>query len=416
MPSVRRTLFRIFESPGVVFLIALAIRVSLLAQLLPQKAWDYFYRYNEPSRIAWALVSGFGYSSPWPNTPLAPTAQQPPVYPLIVAGLFKIAGAYTYRALLMTVGLNAVLSSLTAVMILRLGKRDFDSLTGVLAAWVWACWTYEAAVAMRVWESSLSALLLVTALWLLPELAASLRYTRWLTFGVLAGLAILTNTSLLAVFPFFCWWLWINHRRHLRLCSRQLLASIGVCVLVVVPWTVRNYATFHRLMPIRDNLGLELWIGNHEGEARLNGNDFLEMVAEYSRLGEIRFMDTKKQIAVRFIRQHPAAFLRLSAHRFYRFWALPDGSVWIFLSLLAWLGMFMALWQKGLAAVPYAVAIVIFPLIYYLTHAGGMYRHPIEPVILVLAAYASVTAVQALAGRLGGVHLATGTGRSRSYR
>jgi len=181
------------------------MRVWALTQLLPQKAWEYFYRYIEPARIAWAMVSGFGYSSPWPNTPLAATAQQPPVYPLIVAGVFKLAGAYSYRSLWIAVGLNAVLSSLTAVMILRVGKRDFGSLTGVLAAWVWACWMYEAVVAVRLWESSLSALLLMVALLVLPKLKAA-NTSLWLLFGLLAAVGSLTNTTLLSVFPFF--WIW----------------------------------------------------------------------------------------------------------------------------------------------------------------------------------------------------------------
>src|SRR5262249_24305193 len=149
MPAIRGVILRIAESPAVVFLVAPTVRVWVLSQLLPQKAWEYFYRYNEPSRIAWALVSGFGYSSPWPHTPLAPTAQQPPVYPLVVAGIFKLAGSYSYQSLWIATVLNAVFSSLTAVLILRLGKRDFSRLAATLAAWVWACWIYEAAAAVR---------------------------------------------------------------------------------------------------------------------------------------------------------------------------------------------------------------------------------------------------------------------------
>jgi hypothetical protein len=103
---------------------------------------------------------------------------------------------------------------------------------------------------------------------------------------------------------------------------------------------------------------------------------------------------------LQFIRQHPGWFLRLSAQRFYRFWAAPVGSVWILVSLLAWLGMFVALRQKGSAAAPSAIVMAMFPCIYYFTHTSSVYRHPAEPVILVLAAYASVTTIQVLMGRL----------------
>lgn len=395
-----RAVLNLARSPGTVFLVALIARLWVLFQLLPNNVWRYFYQYNEPSRIAWALVSGFGYSSPWPSTPIAPTAQQPPFYPLMLAGIFKLAGAYSYLSLCIAVGLNAFLSALTAVLILQIGKRAFGTATGVLAAWVWACWQYEAVVSVRLWESSLSALLLAVGLILLPELAGSLRPQLWLAFGMLAGVAALTNTTLLSVFSFFWMWLWIGYRRRGRSCNKVLLASITICVLALLPWTVRNYATFHRVVPMRDNFGLELWIGNHEGEARLNGDDFHQMLAEYGRLGELRFMDTKRQIAVQFIRQHPGSFLLLSAHRVLKFWSAPDGSVWIWVSLLAWQGMIVALWRKGLEAVPYATVLLMFPLVYYVTHSGSTYRHPAEPVILLLASYASVTNIHLLSQRL----------------
>jgi len=37
----------------------------------------------------------------------------------------------------------------------------------------------------------------------------------------------------------------------------------GLRSLVLIPWTARNYAAFGRLVPIKDNFGLELWLGNN---------------------------------------------------------------------------------------------------------------------------------------------------------
>jgi hypothetical protein len=397
MPSGSfRSIATAVNSPRVIFLVALTARLWVLSQLLPANPWRDFYQYNEPSHIACSMVSGAGYSSPWGDTLAMPTAQQPPLYPYLIAGIFKLAGTYSYLSLWIALGLNAVFSALTAVVIFHLGQKTFNTPTGVLAAWIWSCWIYEAVVSIRLWESSLSALLLTTGLWLLPKLAGSLRQLFWIIFGALVGVSALTNTSLLSVFSFFWLWLWLGYRRRGFICTKWLVASVIICVLVLLPWTVRNYETFHQLMPIRDNFGLELWIGNHEGKARLNGDDFQLMVAEYSRLGEMRFMDTKRQLAVQFILQHPGSFLHLSAQRFYKFWSAPDGSVWILVSLLAWLGMFVAIRRKGFEAVPYVIVLVVFPLVYYLTHTGSTYRHPAEPAILVLAAYSSVSAAGVL--------------------
>jgi 4-amino-4-deoxy-L-arabinose transferase-like glycosyltransferase len=387
-------------SPRTVFVVALIARLWVLTQLLPANAWRYFYQYNEPAHIAWSVASGAGYSSPWANTLPTPTAQQPPVYPYLIAGIFKLAGAYSYLSLWIAVGLNAVISALTAVLILQIGKRVFGAPTGVLAAWIWSCWIYEAVVAIRLWESSLSALLLALGLWLLPKLAGSLRPQLWIVFGALAGIAALANTTLLSVFPFFWLWLWVGYRRRGVSCTRSLVASVVVCVLVLFPWTVRNYTTFHRIVPIRDNFGLELWLGNHAGVGHVFDSDFPILdPSEYNRLGEIRFMDSKRDIALEFIGRNPGTFLRLSARHFSQFWSAPDKSAWLWLSLLAWIGMLLSLRRKGLEAVPYALVVLIFPLVYYITHVFSTYRHPIEPAIVLLASYSMIWIVKTIGTR-----------------
>jgi len=389
------------RAPRIVFLVALAARLWVLAQLLPAKAWSDFYQYNEPAHIAWSVLSGFGYSSPWANTLVMPTAQQPPIYPYLLAGIFKLTGVYSYSSLWVAVGLNAIFSAITAVIILKIGERTFGASTGILAAWIWSSWIYEAVVSIRLWESSLSALLLAVGLLLLRELGGSIRPWLWLMFGALAGVAALTNTTLLSVFPFFWLWLWIIHRRRGRSCSRWLVASVMVCVLVMLPWTIRNYSTFHRIVPIRDNFGLELWLGNHEGVTHVFDRDFPILdPSEYDRLGEIRFMETKRDIALEFIGGNPTTFMRLSARRCFQFWSAPEQSVWLALSLLAWVGMVLALRRKGLDGVPYALVMLIFPAVYYITHVFSTNRHPIEPAVLLLAAYAMVSTVEAASAGL----------------
>src|SRR5580698_6390463 len=399
---IAKAVLKLVASRRVVFLVALAARLWVLAQLLPSNAWRDFYQYNEPSHIAWSIVSGSGYSSPWANTLAMPTAQQPPVYPYFLAGIFGLAGAYTNLSLWIAVGLNAVISSLTAVVILQIGKRIFGTPTGVLAAWIWSCWIYEAVVSIRLWESSLSALLLAVGLCLLPELAASVRPKFWLIFGALAGVAALTNTTLLSVFPLFWLWLWFSCRRRGLSCGRWLTASVVVCVLVMLPWTIRNYIVFHRLMPIRDNFGLELWIGNHEWVTHVFDRDFPILdPSEYNRLGEIGFMESKRNIALQFIGQHPAEFLRFSGRRILLYWSAPDPVAWSLVSLLAWVGLILALRRKGLEAMPYAAVLLFFPVAYYVTHSFPTYRHPIEPVMLLFAAYATVSLAEVVGRRIG---------------
>jgi hypothetical protein len=44
--------------------------------------------------------------------------------------------------------------------------------------------------------------------------------------------------------------------------------------------------------------------------------------------------------------------------------------------------------------------IVVFPAIYYVTHTTPRYRHPIDPIIVLLAAYALVSGGRYLRGKI----------------
>ncbi len=324
-----------------------------------------------------------------------------------MAAIFKLAGAYTYLSLWIVLGLNAVISAAVGIVILRIGRRDFGNPTALLAAWVWACWLYEAAVAVRLWESSLAALLLMTGILLYPEMENTLNPKQWVSFGVLVGVAALTNTTLLSVFPFFWIFLWFAYRKRRQSCTRMLLASVAACILVLLPWTVRNYRAFHRLMPVRDNFGLELWVGIEVGPipktvmTRPFPRDFpLSDPTEYNRLGEVAFMESRNRLAMQFIREHPRDYLYMVAVRCLRYWSEPRGTPWPLISSLAWIGAMLALAEKRATALPYTVILLAFPLVYYVTHTFPTYRHPIEPVILLLAAYAMAWLARKIRDRL----------------
>lgn len=402
-------LFRVVASsivsPEVIFGLALAVRIFVLMHLLPEQADRGFYRGNEAARIAWAMVSGHGFSSPWPNTPLAPSAQQPPLYPVLLAGIFKLAGTYSHLSLWIAVILNAVFSAITAVFIFVLGKRVFGASVGIIAAWIWACWLPEAVVSIRLWESSLSALFLIASLYLLLYLRDSRHWFSWWLFGLLGGISALTNTTLLPLFFFFLIWLWFVGWKCETPRTQQIWGAAAICLLVLLPWTLRNYSVFQRVIPVRDNFGMELWIGNHEGVTNLfeytSGFPLIDP-GEYNRLGEIQFMEEKQRVAFQFIKDHPAQFLRLCGQRFFYFWTSPYRKTWFAVSLASWLGMILALVQRKILAVPFAIVLLLFPIVYYVTHPWSTYRHPIEPVMILLATNLAVCGVRWLAEQVAG--------------
>jgi hypothetical protein len=124
----------------------------------------------------------------------------------------------------------------------------------------------------------------------------------------------------------------------------------------------------------------------------------------YAELGETAFMQEKWDLATEFIRTHKRRELGLTGWRFLSFWLgtfrpLQDfagAELWIqailVLSFLTAIGSAIGIVVLLVRGSPYtfpaAAFIVVFPLIYYVTHASLRYRHPIDPVVLLLTAVA----------------------------
>jgi Dolichyl-phosphate-mannose-protein mannosyltransferase len=370
---------------------------------------------SEPGNIAHSLALGQGFSSPFlVNT--GPTAWVAPVYPGILAAVFRVFGVYTYHSFLAAVVLNIAFTSLACVPIFRVGERIAGAGVGAGAAWLWAVFPNAILIPVEsMWDACLSALLLAMILWATLELAESRSIRAWLGYGLLWGFALMTNPSLASVFPILSGW--AGFRAGSKLASPKLAwikrpaLSLGVAVLCCVPWTIRNYAVFDALVPLRSGMGLSLWLGNNP-DAELRPVGFMHPISSsvererYIDLGETAYMKAKKDEALGYMLSNPGRALSLAATRFVSFWSggtahplndfMQKRSFWFryvllfnVLAALSCLAGIVVLVRRGDAyALPLASLPIIFPCIYYLTVVTPRYRLPIDPAVLLLTAIA----------------------------
>jgi len=224
----------------------------------------------------------------------------------------------------------------------------------------------------------------------------------------------MTNPSLGSLLPPLLAWAAYRARQRRALSITRSLAkpalAFALALLCCVPWTIRNYSVFHRFVPLRSNFPLELYIGNNENYDSDRPRWPAPITKEretvrYFRMGETPFMDEEMRKAMKFILSHPRKEVILFGDRFIAFWAGVPNPVDAFLSadslLLrslilcavlsgvgALFGIATLLLRRSPYALPLAVFPVIFPFLYYVTHTSLRYRHPIDPVVLLLAAIA----------------------------
>jgi Dolichyl-phosphate-mannose-protein mannosyltransferase len=368
---------------------------------------------QETGNIAYSLAQGKGFSSVF-RADTGPTAWLAPVYPLLLAGIFQIFGTFTTRAFFAAVSLNILFSSAASVPLFFAGKRIGGLEVASLAAWLWALFPNAIMMPFEwIWDTSLSALLAATILWATLALAESDRVLDWCGYGLLWGFALMTNPALGLLLPFLLGWLACrdsgeNHQRW-----KRVALAATITILCCVPWTIRNYSAFHRFIPLRSNFPFELWLGNNDifDEHARNGRKVITRTEEtrtYAQLGETAYMRQKWQLATSFTESHPGLELRLARRKFASFWTGMDSPfktfretdsnlvmgilLCSFLTAVGALLGILSLWRRrSSATLPLAVFPVIFPCLYYMTHADLRYRHPIDPVLCLLTAIAAAS-------------------------
>src|SRR5689334_23101577 len=209
----------------------------------------------EMGRIGRALAQGQGFANPF-NEPTGPTAWAPPLYPFLVAGVFRLTGVYTHASAIILLSINSLFSALTCIPIFLIARKVFEEKVAVWSGWLWALLPSVMYWCTRwVWETSLAAFLLALIFWLTLDMEDRGGWRPWAAFGLLWGISALTNTSLLAFLPVSGLWIW--HRRW-RAGKRSLAGVVlASCIFIacVAPWNIRNYRIFGKFIFIRDNFG-----------------------------------------------------------------------------------------------------------------------------------------------------------------
>ena len=372
-------------------------------------------------RIARALVTGHGYADPFAGH-TGPTAWVPPLYPLILAGVFKAFGTYSTLSGWVILTINSLFSAATSLFVYEIAARCYNRKIALWSGWLWAVYPAAMQYAVRwIWELSITTFLFAWVLLLALRMRGIGETSReekrpklaqWLLFGASWGFIALSNPTLLLFLPVCGLWILLGVSS-----SKTVLRDAGLAALVffacVAPWILRNWISMHAFVPMRSNLGVELWAWNNSGangialgapiQPSLHDPSFVP----YAQMGEIAYSKYRGAIAKNWIRTHPMQFTLLSVRRFYFYWASVPHPVdkhpfveyyrelnYCLPSLTGVMGLFLSLKKRVPAAGLFAWAFLLLPLTYYFVSVAARFRHPLEPLITILTVYLFQSAVR----------------------
>jgi 4-amino-4-deoxy-L-arabinose transferase-like glycosyltransferase len=409
---------RLISSPWMILSVALLIRVAdLLLRRGPQlNGLQNFANFGyEIGAVARSIALGEGFSSPF-GIPTGPTAWYTPAYPLLIAAVFRVFGVYTASSVIAIGLLNSVFSALTCLAILGICRRTVGERAGVWAAWIWALFPYFIQWPVRwIWDTSLSALLVTFILYVTLRLEESGSTLSFVIYGLSWGLVANTNPTLLAFLPAALIWVYYRRATFPRR-AQVLLFSMFVFSLTILPWLIRNRVVMG-YTGLRDNFGEELFLGNHEAGPGFEPTGFnmswshpvwnSRELEKYRQQGELAYIAEKKQIAEQFIREHPATFASVTLKRIVYFWSGSPEEPRVhptdprLRTALLFTTAFFSFWgavrmirRRLPGAYLFLSVLLLYPLVFYITHTNPRYRHPIEPVMTILIVYLFLSATK----------------------
>jgi hypothetical protein len=326
----------------------------------------------------------------------------PPLYPYFLAVPLSLFGSLAAAKLA-----QAIVATLLVPAVGRLGARVFGERTGFVAAAIAAFYPEVVWFSVHFWVENL---FLVLMWWAFERLVVSdetgKRHAA-VAAGLLWGLAILSRETGLYFLPVAAVWLALSPRRE----GARVRAGLFVltALLVVAPWTYRNYVMFRAFVPVSTAGGLNLFQGN----ARLTRQEVYDLYeAVQGRIEQYRFGQRMGLQAIR--DRQPTWFAEKLYEQMPMFWeaesmavihvkrgaygsVAPPVALAVAIVMLAPYVAVLALFVLGLAAQAWERRswlllgfLGYYNLIHVATHGFNRYRMPVMPIVFLFAASAFV--------------------------
>ena len=382
--------------------------------------------------LARRIVVGHGFSFAvdwWPVTRAGePTAHWSYLYTLYLTAIYMVFGKYPLMARILQALIAGVFQTM---LVYRLGTRLFNQTVGLIAAALNAVYIYFFYYAGALMTETFY---ITCILWifdvsfrLLDNNAKTTKPALWLELGFAIGFTVLLRQVFLLFLPFLYTWIWWNLRYDepvpwkvkIRWSAiRGIIISTMILVMMILPFTVRNYRAFGTFVLLNTNAGYAFYWGNHP----MQGTHFIPLLPVSFKeiippnllvLNEAELDRALLQLGLRNVMDDPVRFGLLSISRiteYIKFWPSKDSSLLSNISRVGSFGvllpfMFFGIWislsrlrnpshpgQRPQLLIIY-LFIVIYTSIHLLSWTLIRYRLPLDGLLIIFAALSIDTLV-----------------------
>ncbi|MDG2047850.1 MAG: glycosyltransferase family 39 protein [Halioglobus sp.] len=167
-----------------------------------------------------------------------------PLFPIFVAGLFKLGG----ESLLYIRVVQAIIGAIVAVQIALIGRRIGGSFVGIIAGTLWTIYPMGVFMSGILYPAIILACLMTSAVLCLLEKPDGPAYVAWVALaGLLLGASTLAKPMAFASIIFVAFWLLMQ-----KTPGRLLLTSVflSTALMSLLPWTLHNAVKHGKFIPV----------------------------------------------------------------------------------------------------------------------------------------------------------------------
>ena len=390
---------------GIIFITILAFitrifSLFLLGRHITPEVWEY-------DTIALNIIQQKGYSFNHLNATYHSYVY--PVYPFLTALSHLITGR-NYFALEI---FQIILSAAACYFIYLIAKLIFNQKVGLLSSFLVALHPGLIVYSTKLHELTLVVLFLTVIFWLIASLDYSKVYNN-IFIGILIGIGVLTRPTFVFFLPVYFLYIWL-HSKRFKYALKAIAAVTLFLILIILPWTIRNYQIHKRWIFITTNSAEHFWRGNNpaaSGSALTeDGYSIIEKApSEFKekiyKMTEIEQYDFFYKEAYRFIGSNPVFFIKLVLRKFFYFcWFSPQvglmyPGLWkivyrayygiLFFTFI--LGLYASLFKEKLginraAVVSMSFFLFLTLLLHTVYYVEIRHRWAIEPFMLIFSAF-----------------------------
>jgi 4-amino-4-deoxy-L-arabinose transferase-like glycosyltransferase len=357
--------------------------------------------------LGWNLARGNGFVDTIGKAELS----KPPGYPFFLAAIYRVFG-HSYNHVRFFQLLFSIFTLLLAFLI---AKYIFGEGTALLSLLIASFYPPFLSYNGILYAETLFTFFILLFIYLFIHEIKQKKWQIPVILGVISGYAVLLREEFIFILFGYLFLAIAHSRENLK----KIILIILIAMLVIVPWTIRNYKVTGRFALVSSQSGIVLWLSSYKGEwLEWHGEDpyYIGLIRglNESQTNQLLFKEGVKNMI-----ESPLQYIKFSFKRLGRFWIAGHsntfyglkgsfknyfavkayGKVLIKVSFLIFNTSLVALGAYGILQALrklrhkttellfMALPVFVIMMVHFFLFSADRYQVPIMPLIIIFAAF-----------------------------